>query len=155
MSTIRKIQWIIGILGILLPVLTLFIPFYESVLMLDKSSIQGLLYTYEAVEVGDIAVISGLGSLFAWIHVPFCIALSILLILDKPNLAMSIACAVFFGVCTILVYIGCSAGFGKPIGDSMLVGYPILSLTEIVLITFSIYLAAKHKTQRNSAAIDF
>ena len=155
MSTVKKIQLIAGILGILLPVTTLFIPFFETVLMIDKSSIQGLLYTYEEVEVGDIAVISGLGSSFAWINVPFCIALSILLLLNKPNLPMSITFAGFFGACTILVSLGCSAGFGKPIGDSMLIGYQILSLTEIVLITFSIYLAAKSKTRRNAAKIDF
>lgn len=155
MSTVKKIQLIIGIQGILLPVITLFIPFYESALMLDKSSVQGLLYTYEVVEIGDIAAISGWGSLFAWIHVPFCIVLSILLILNKPNLAVSITFAVFFGICTILVYMGCSAGFGKPISDSMLVGFRILTLTEIILIILSIYLAAKHKTRRNTAAIDF
>lgn len=153
--SLRKIQIIIGVIGILLPVLTLFIPFYESVLMIDKNEIPGLLYTYEEIEVGDIAVISGLGSFYAFVNIPLSIVLSIMLIINQPNLPTVITLASFFALCNLLVFVGCSAGFGKPFGDSMLLGYQTLVLTELVLISFSIYAAIQNKVQKDQTTIDF
>lgn len=146
MSITRKIQLVIGITGIILPVTTLFIPFYETVLMSHQTqtSFPGILYSYNTGEF-NIAVISGIGSFYAFINIPFCLVLSLLILINKPNTLAAILLGIFFIISSFLVKVGCSAGFGKPFGDTMLIGYRILWLTETVLLGISIFYALKNK----------
>ena len=155
MSSARKIQLVIGTIGIILPLVTLFIPFYETVIMQgNPTKFPGLLYIYDPGEF-DIGVISGIRSMYAWVNIPFCLALSILMMLNKPNLALSISLGGLLIPCNFLVFIGCSAGFGKPFGDTMLYGYWILLYTEIILVALSIYMALKNKMSRQKSDMDF
>ncbi|MGV3610569.1 MAG: hypothetical protein ACO1N0_06455 [Fluviicola sp.] len=151
--SVRKIQLISGIIGIILSLITLFIPFYETVLMNDHLDFPGLLYTYKFEF--KIGVIGGLGSMYAWIHVPFCIALSILLILNKPNIPLSITLGFLLIPFNFLVFIGCYAGFGKPFGDNMLIGYWLLLFVEVVLVLISIYTSVKNRRNRQKSTLDF
>lgn len=148
-------QVIFGIFGILVPIGTLFLPFYESVLMLDKALIQGLMYTYEVPEVGEVAVIGAAGSWSAWVNIPVCVLLSALLLIRKQVLWVAITAGVVFLICNFLVLLGNSAGFGRPIADRMLSGYSILSLTEIILILLSIHYSIQRKKRSRETAVDF
>jgi hypothetical protein len=156
MQTTRKIQLIIGIIGIILSVTTLFIPFYETVPMSHQiqTSLPGLLYSYNMGEF-NIGVISGAGSFYAFINIPFCLVLSLLILLNKPNTLAAILLGIFFIISSWLVKVGCSAGFGKPFGDTMLIGYRILWLTEIALLGLSIFYASKNKRLDEEMNRDF
>jgi hypothetical protein len=156
MSITRKIQLVIGIIGIILPVTTLFIPFYETVLMSHQIQIPlpGLLYSYNLGEF-SIGVISGTGSFYAFINIPFCLVLSLLVLINKPNTLATILLGIFFIISSFLVKVGCSSGFGKPFGDTMLIGYRILWLTETALLGFSIFYAAKNKRLEEEMNRDF
>lgn len=156
MPTTRKIQLIIGIIGIILPATTLFIPFYETVLMSHhiQTSLQGILYSYNIGEF-NIGVISGTGSFYAFINIPICLVLSLSILINKPNMLAAILLGILFIISSFLVKVGCSAGFGKPFGDTMLIGYRVLWLTEIALLSFSIFYASKNKKLDEEMNRDF
>jgi hypothetical protein len=136
MERSNRLPTIIGISGILTAIIAFFLPFYETVLHNGDRSFPGLLWVEDYAEI-EVAVVNGLHSSFAIVHLPLCITLGILLAIRKPNLAVTIVFTSLFGICLFLTYIGCSAGFGSPIPDTMLIGFHLMMSTEIALIAFS------------------
>lgn len=130
-----------AILCLALIVSSFFMPFYESWLSEYNSITENEFCVFRInrsdYQEFDTIIYNGFGSLFAISNVVISLILVCGIFYFPRNLVAAIVSTLFMFVCLLLVYVGCSAGFGAPFGDSMHYGFYVFVVAESVLIVLS------------------
>lgn len=155
-STIMKrFSHIIPVISLIILIISFFLPYYEASRQ-DYVYNYTVVRNYEEIDIGIIVIYNGFALQFAIFN--FCLAIVLVLgfYFFESKLYRPIIVLIFFIIAVLLVNFGCSAGFGRPIGDRMLIGYTLTEIAMILLIiqTFGKALMSKDDKILDSELID-
>ncbi|AEA45453.1 hypothetical protein [Fluviicola taffensis] len=141
--------------GIIL--ISMFLPFYEGFrpqMNFSKDSFF-IVEIYQSTEFrARMIVFNGFGSLFALTNLGLAVLLVFARFYFPKSFATAISTAFIFGVSLVALIYGTSEGHGYPLPDSMLLGFYLLLIAQVVLITQSFTKAISAPPKEKRANLD-